>query len=127
MRNTGQQRSRIEQVLLPDGLDPDPRFTLANERTFLSWIRTSLAFLAGGIALEGLAADFLPAPYRTVVAVLLTGIGAMISFGAAIRWIRVERRMRTQHALPIPFLVPALSATGGAAAVGLLWLLLEPL
>jgi hypothetical protein len=29
------------------GTDPDPRFTLANERTFLAWVRTALAVVAG--------------------------------------------------------------------------------
>lgn len=48
-----QKRSRAARVLFPEGQEPDPPFTLANERTFLAWIRTSLAFLAGGIALEG--------------------------------------------------------------------------
>jgi len=31
-------------------LEPDYRFTLANERTFLAWIRTALALIAGGVA-----------------------------------------------------------------------------
>lgn len=30
------------------GKEPDYLFSLANERTFLAWIRTSLALLAGG-------------------------------------------------------------------------------
>src|SRR4051812_7434269 len=34
--------------------DPDPRFTMANERTFLAWNRTALAFIAGGLAVEQL-------------------------------------------------------------------------
>ncbi len=38
------------------GTEPDPRFSLANERTFLAWIRTSLALLATGVALVALAA-----------------------------------------------------------------------
>ena len=50
------ERSRISRWLLPHGSEPDPRFTLANERTFLAWVRTSLAFLAGGTALEAFAA-----------------------------------------------------------------------
>jgi uncharacterized membrane protein YidH (DUF202 family) len=33
------------------GREPDHRFTLANERTFLAWMRTSLALLA--VAEEG--------------------------------------------------------------------------
>ena len=44
------------QRLFPDdprsvGEEPDYRFTLANERTFLAWIRTALALIAGGVAL----------------------------------------------------------------------------
>ncbi|EDX36625.1 MULTISPECIES: YidH family protein [Shigella] len=30
------------------GEAPDYRFSLANERTFLAWIRTALGFLAAG-------------------------------------------------------------------------------
>ncbi|MBU1607433.1 MAG: DUF202 domain-containing protein, partial [Alphaproteobacteria bacterium] len=44
------ERSRWSHRLLSGGTEPDPRFTLANERTFLAWIRTSLAVLAGGVA-----------------------------------------------------------------------------
>jgi putative membrane protein len=39
---------------------PDYRFTLANERTFLAWMRTSLALLAGGIALRQVVPSFAP-------------------------------------------------------------------
>jgi hypothetical protein len=33
-----------------DEQEPDYRFTFANERTFLAWIRTALALIAGGVA-----------------------------------------------------------------------------
>jgi len=33
------------------GEEPDPRFTLADERAFLAWMRTSLALLAAGRAI----------------------------------------------------------------------------
>jgi putative membrane protein len=36
------------------GQEPDYRFSLANERTFLAWIRTALAILASGVALDQL-------------------------------------------------------------------------
>lgn len=53
-------RGKIAERLLPGGTEPDPRFTLANERTFLAWIRTSLALLAGGIAIEAFTSGPLP-------------------------------------------------------------------
>ncbi len=45
-------RSRLADRLLGGGQEPDPRFSLANERTFLAWIRTSLALLAGAVAVD---------------------------------------------------------------------------
>ena len=51
-------RSRFPAAVFSVGTDPDPRFSLANERTYLAWIRTSLALLAAG---EGLEALDLPA------------------------------------------------------------------
>ena len=39
------------------GSTPDPRFSMANERTFLAWVRTSLALLAGGVALDAVDLD----------------------------------------------------------------------
>lgn len=102
------ERSRLSRWVLPKGQEPDPRFTLANERTFLAWIRTSLAFLAGGTALEAFAAEAFPSPVRTWLAVLIIGVGMLIAAGAAVRWVRVERSMRTGKPLPIPAIVPLL-------------------
>ena len=51
------ERGALTKRLLPDGVEPDPRFTLANERTFLAWVRTALAFIAGGIAVEAFTGD----------------------------------------------------------------------
>ena len=38
-------------------LDVDIRFFLANERTLLAWVRTSLAVLAGGLILTQITED----------------------------------------------------------------------
>ena len=53
------------------GTDPDYRFSLANERTFLAWLRTGLGLLAGAIALASLVHDFGPRPIRVGMTVLL--------------------------------------------------------
>ena len=110
-------RDRIASWFFPDGEEPDPRFTLANERTFLAWIRTALAFLAGGIALEAFAVPIFDELWRRVFAIALIGVGVLISLGAASRWIRVERSMRRRRALPVPLIVPLLSFSCGAAMV----------
>ena len=42
------------------GTEPDARFSLANERTFLAWIRTALALIAAGVALEAFVLPIAP-------------------------------------------------------------------
>lgn len=81
------------------GEEPDPRFTLANERTFLAWVRTALAMFAGGVALHALAVPsdgFL----RGLLVVVLVGIGSLVCLFALVRWARVERAMRLHQPLP---------------------------
>ena len=75
-------RGKIAERLLPGGTEPDPRFTLANERTFLAWIRTSLALLAGGIAIEAFTADLFLEPVRKGLAVILLLLGMMFKRGS---------------------------------------------
>jgi putative membrane protein len=114
-----EHRTTLATRLLGGGSEPDPRFTLANERTFLAWIRTSLALLAGGIAVEAFTAEVFPEQIRTFLAVLLLLLGVLLSAGAAVRWYRVERSLRHQAPLPLPLIAPLLGA-GGALASGAL-------
>jgi len=82
------------------GRAPDYRFSLANERTFLAWIRTSLALLAGGLA----CAQFLPplpvAHLREAIAIALLVLGAVVALRAVDHWARIERAMRLGIELP---------------------------
>ncbi|WP_297008449.1 YidH family protein [uncultured Corynebacterium sp.] len=113
----GDVRSALSRTLFPTGEDPDPRFTLANERTFLSWMRTALAFIAGGVAMEALPSDTVPAHLRGFAALAAMGLGVLLAAGAAVRWLRVERAMRENRPLPAPAIIPALSAGAILAAV----------
>jgi putative membrane protein len=113
-------RGKIAERLLRGGTVPDPLFTLAYVRNFLAWIRTSLALLAGGIAMEAFTADLFLAPVRKGLAVLLLLLGMMLSAGAAVRWVRVERSMRNKTPLPLPLMVPLLAAAGALAAAAVL-------
>ena len=109
-------RGWFSRAVFPDGEEPDPRFTLANERTFLAWTRTSLAFLAGGIAFEAFPIDAIDPTLRTGVAVFIIAVGMLIAAGAAGRWMNVERAMRNKKPLPVPAIVPLLSFSALVAA-----------
>ncbi|MFE9427151.1 YidH family protein [Kitasatospora sp. NPDC006697] len=80
--------------------DPDYRFSLANERTFLAWIRTALALLAGAVAIDQLTPGLAPEPVRAALAVVLALGGALLGTAAYRRWAAVERAMRAGRALP---------------------------
>lgn len=81
------------------GSEPDPRFTLANERTFLAWARTVLGLLAGAVALHSFQVPTTEGVRVGVIAVLvLTAI--LCTVFAMIRWARVERAMRERRPLP---------------------------
>ncbi len=99
------------------GTDPDPRFSLANERTFLAWVRTGLALLAGAAAL-----DALDLPLHDTVQYLLAtllAVGGLLVAGSAWRgWVRTERAMRENTALPAnPAMVVVLVAVATAGLV----------
>jgi len=92
-------RTRQPRWVYDAGQEPDPRFSLANERTFLAWVRTALAMLAGGVALHALS---VPSTHwlRTVLVVGLVGLGGVVCGFAFLRWARVERAMRLREPLP---------------------------
>ncbi len=92
------------------GEEPDYRFTLANERTFLAWIRTALALTAGGLAAISLLPDV--AGSETLGIVLLVMSVATAS-SAYRRWALNERSMRLRQPLPVSRL-PMLMAIGTA-------------
>lgn len=110
------QRKNLAARVMGGGIEPDPRFTLANERTFLAWIRTSLAFLAGGIAVEALTQDLFPNMMRTLLSVILLLMGVLLSAGAALRWLSVERSLRNKRPLPLPLIAPLLGICGAATS-----------
>lgn len=84
------------------GKAPDYRFTLANERTFLAWIRTALAFMAAAIGIDQLASDLAPAMFRAGLVVTLGLTAAALSYYAYRRWAANERAMRHDAELSFP-------------------------
>lgn len=92
---------RFPQSLYSTGAEPDPRFSLANERTFLAWVRTSLALLAAGVALEALQIPVSPG-FRLASALVFVALGVLAAVQAWVGWYRTERSMRLNRALPGP-------------------------
>lgn len=82
------------------GEEPDYRFTLANERTFLAWIRTALALLAAGVLLDQFSTKLTPHGGVVAVAVLFNLAAAALSVLAYMRWRGNEMAMRHKVALP---------------------------
>ncbi|MDT0180610.1 DUF202 domain-containing protein [Microbacterium sp. ARD31] len=100
--------SRFPRSVFDQGADPDARFTLANERTFLAWIRTALALLAGGVALELLGLDLEPR-LRLVASLVLIVSGGVTPGLAWVNWMRTERALRRGEPLPPSLLGPVLA------------------
>lgn len=98
------------------GEEPDYRFTLANERTFLAWIRTALSLLAGGVLLHQFSHQLGPRWVVVALAVLLAVIGAILAIVAYTRWRANEIAMRTGKALPFTILLPLLAGFSLLAA-----------
>lgn len=105
----------------PEPGEPDYRFTLANERTFLAWIRTALALIAGGIALKVVAPELDPSWPVVTVAVASTGLGAVLAVLGYRHWRRVQRAMATDAPLPGQIAAPLLTA--GVVLVSLILLI----
>lgn len=101
-----------------EGEEPDPRFTFANERTFLAWLRTSLALVVAGVAIDALADSDDANGYRVLSAALVV-LGTVASGAAFFRWMANERAMRTGRPLPGIGLGPVLSAGIAVVALGL--------
>ncbi len=82
-----------------EGEEPDYRFSLANERTFLAWLRTSLALIAAGVAIDVLDLG-IGARLTQALSILLLVTGMLTPAFAWLRWAASERAMRRSEPLP---------------------------
>lgn len=109
---------RFPHAVYGQGEEPDARFSLANERTFLAWIRTALALLLAGVALEALDAPIEPS-LRLTSALIFVGLGLLAIIHAWMSWARTERSLRLQQPLP-GRAVGAIIVSGAAVAIVLI-------
>ena len=101
-----------------EGEEPDYRFSLANERTFLAWIRTALALLAGGVLLDQFSTKLGPHAAILGLAIALGSLAALLGAMAYVRWRANEIAMRHSRPLPGTMAIPLIAAiTVGVGAV----------
>ncbi len=82
-----------------EGEEPDERFTLANERTYLAWIRTAMALVGGGLA-AGQLLEFESDVARLAVALPPIVLGAVLALTSYRRWQANQHALRTGAPLP---------------------------
>jgi putative membrane protein len=81
---------------------PEVQFQLANERTYLAWLRTALALVASGVAAARLlAGQTLHWAWETV-GVLLIMAGVVTAAMARRRWRATDAAIREGEPLPAP-------------------------
>lgn len=125
--------SRRLTALLPraverdnSGAEPDPRFTFANERTFLAWSRTALALVIAGLGIVQLLPPFPRVPAgRHLLGLPLIALGAVLATAAYVEWVRSQRALRRGDPLPhsvLPWLLAA-TITGIAIIAGVVLLI----
>lgn len=100
--------------VIEEGTEPDPRFTFANERTFLAWSRTALALVVAGLGIVQLLPPFPGVPLgRHLLGIPLIVLGAVLAAVAYAEWIRNQRALRRGDPLPssiLPWLLAAMIA-----------------
>ena len=102
--------------------EPDYRFTLANERTFLAWQRTALGLLAAAVAVVQLVPELTIPGARHALGLVLAVLATLTSAMGLLRWKQADRAMRRNSPLP-RHPTPAYLALGltlvGVLAIGL--------
>ena len=104
--------------LREEGDTPDYRFSLANERTFLAWLRTALALIGGGFAVDQFLPD-LRWGWRIGLALALLAAGVLSSLRAVNHWVRCERAMRRGGDLPVSRFPTVLSLAVAVVALAM--------
>jgi len=106
--------------------EPDVRFSFANERTFLAWIRTALGLMTAGLAITQLLPPFDFPGGRRMIGLPLIALGVLIAVMSFSTWQTNERSMRQGVPLPrsvLPRITAAVVAV--VALIGLVLVIVE--
>lgn len=107
--------------------EPDYRYTLANERTFLAWMRTCLALLAAAVAVVQFAPDLGSQSFRETCGIAFAGLAASTAAGGLWRWMSTQDAMRQGNHLHRGSLPVALAAGLAIVALAVLAVLVHEL
>jgi putative membrane protein len=106
------------------GREPDYRFSLANERTMLAWVRTALALDAAGLGVVRFAPQLGGPGGREAVGVVLLLLGALTAWSGYRRFVTAGRAIRAGAPLPASSAPRFLAATLAALSLAIVALLL---
>ncbi len=100
-------RTRVPHAVYDAGSEPDPLYTLANERTYLAWLRLAVTLLAGAVAIDRLFVEH-PGPDSEVLSLALVAVAVGTCVLGVRRWWASELALRRRRPLPgfgVPLLV----------------------
>ena len=83
-----------------DRREPDYRFSLANERTLLAWVRTALALDAAGLAVVRFAPSLGWSGSPNLLGGLLVLLGAVTAWSGYRRFLATDQAIRSGTPLP---------------------------
>jgi putative membrane protein len=101
----------------PVGKEPDARFSYANERTFLAWIRTALGLMTAGLAITQLLPEFDFPGGRRIIGLPLIAVGVVMAVASYWQWQANERAMRLDEPLPTSYLPRIVAVVVGVCAI----------
>ena len=101
----------------PIGKEPDARFSFANERTFLAWIRTALGLMTAGLAITQLLPEFDFPGGRRLIGLPLIAVGVVMAITSYWQWQRNERSMRLGEPLAKSYLPRIVAVVVGVCAL----------
>lgn len=110
-----------------DGTEPDPRWTLANERTLLAYERTAVGLLVAGLAVAGSRAVAEAPLWLAATGIPFVVLGGAVGLEGRRRFLTAQRSMRTGQPLGapaaatfLPWGIAAVAVVGAVAAAVLL-------
>ena len=106
-----------------DRREPDYRFSLANERTLLAWVRTALALDVAGLGVIRFAPPLGGPAGREIVGGVLVLLGAVTAWSGCRRFLATDRAIRAGDPIPAHAAPRALAAALAAVSVAVLVLL----